>query len=407
MSVESSYTITNYTPASYAVRNIIPEKLWKKGMPGAICFLNNEDIRQCEHVSKEFRFTVTLWGLKHNWWKQLIDGVYHDLGPLVFDKGLHGCHVEPGFYRSAREASCLVSERFFEPPLNITTHRAVNKTACKHFAGKKTQTEMSAEEAGVYRHKGSRFGALIWNQLSKEAIDYFQVCKFFDFCGQPGFVEREKQYENEPQKSNTWSKIRAGILTEIFGVKTFREDLYNQKLNEFSPKKETAYAFRETWPKIWCEKVARAQSYIEEVSQSLGLDESLVSLRYIPGNPHNHEIYIVCPPPPYKGLKGPVTIGELADRITKQFNQEIAQADTRDKKIRAIAKLFQLREWLHAFVDGNTRTNMIELGALLTKYGEHPAILEQPFIASALCLDEWVEYLKKGMQKWEIERGKL
>ena len=37
------------------------------------------------------------YGLGDNWWKQIINGKAHEYGKDVFDQGLHGGSVEPGF----------------------------------------------------------------------------------------------------------------------------------------------------------------------------------------------------------------------------------------------------------------------------------------------------------------------
>src|SRR5580700_3391820 len=46
----------------------------------------------------------TFWSLGLDWWKQLFDGKYQQYGPEVFDKGLHGREIEPGFYQDALKA---------------------------------------------------------------------------------------------------------------------------------------------------------------------------------------------------------------------------------------------------------------------------------------------------------------
>lgn len=40
---------------------------------------------------------AVFWGLNNDWWKQVIDGKYQNHGKDVFDLGLHGGEIEPGF----------------------------------------------------------------------------------------------------------------------------------------------------------------------------------------------------------------------------------------------------------------------------------------------------------------------
>src|SRR5579883_1465214 len=46
------------------------------------------------------------WDLGKRFWMQIIDGKFHKFGQWVFDKGLHGGAVEPGFFGSIK-AACL------------------------------------------------------------------------------------------------------------------------------------------------------------------------------------------------------------------------------------------------------------------------------------------------------------
>lgn len=390
------------------------QKLLLKALPVAVNFLNSHDTASCTRVSKEFKASVTFWGLKQNWWKQLVDGIYHEHGPMVFDRGLHEGHVEPGFYQHVRIASNYASEHFFREELSMDLHQKVHQEACAHFARSKPETSgvQLTEEREGFRYRSLKSVAHIWTRLGKEAIEYHRIHSFFEFCGGKDFVEKQKQYEHEQQAQGSkkktefaamWHSIRSRRLLDIFGVDTFQEELYTQKLEEFLPKKEAAYAFRETWPKLWKERIPKTKLYVKNVSQSLGLDEPLVEMSY-----SDDQISFHYPDSPFEGTNAKkLSVKDVANRITLQFNQEIAQAKSLDERIHCIAKLFQLREWLHAYPDGNTRTNLIELAALLSKYGSNPPILDQPFMASLLCLDEWVAYLKEGIKKWQMEKARL
>jgi hypothetical protein len=54
------------------------------------------------------------WGLGDNFWKQMIDGKFHQFGPMVFDEGLHKGPKEPGFFASLKEGCTFASEHLTE-----------------------------------------------------------------------------------------------------------------------------------------------------------------------------------------------------------------------------------------------------------------------------------------------------
>lgn len=74
------------------------------------------------------------WGLKDNWWKQIIDGKYHKYGPKVFDEGTHGGKSEPGFYDGIKNA-CEYAITQIDQPLTVEFYKKIHHIACVHFVG--------------------------------------------------------------------------------------------------------------------------------------------------------------------------------------------------------------------------------------------------------------------------------
>ena len=95
------------------------------------------------------------------------------------------------------------------------------------------------------------------------------------------------------------------------------------------------------------------------------------------------------------------------NKFMKDFYAEIEKAGTPDQKLTAIARLNKRLELLHPPRDGSGRTNTALINKILTEYGFHPAILDQPFVSTSYPLNRWTEYLKEGLKKWEAERAKL
>jgi hypothetical protein len=83
------------------------------------------------------------------------------------------------------------------------------------------------------------------------------------------------------------------------------------------------------------------------------------------------------------------------------------RASTREEKLRLIANLFQMLEWLHPFIDGQGRTDLILLAKELCRHGFNPAILDEPFFSTVSTLDDWVAYLERGMEKWRQQEAAL
>lgn len=97
-------------------------------------------------------------------------------------------------------------------------------------------------------------------------------------------------------------------------------------------------------------------------------------------------------------------IEELNDKLKKTTSPEEIKL-IRDEKLTAIGYLFQVMQWLHPFIDGQGRTDLVLLSKLLTEQGFNPAILEEPYVSSWSTLEEWKNYLISGMKHWQNERS--
>ena len=88
------------------------------------------------------------------------------------------------------------------------------------------------------------------------------------------------------------------------------------------------------------------------------------------------------------------------EEIIERYNKSIRKAKTDEKKLRAIALVPRELELLHPFPDGNSRTfSCITLTQLLMFNGFPPAILENPNLDNEVSLNQWIEEIKKGMQR--------
>lgn len=102
-----------------------------------------------------------------------------------------------------------------------------------------------------------------------------------------------------------------------------------------------------------------------------------------------------------------MTREQIRDVFTKFLNEfytEVEQAPNPDKKLEAIAKLNKRLELLHPVKDGSGRTNTAFINKILTEYGFHPVLLDNPYFSTSYGLKRWTDYFKAGLQKWEAQR---
>ena len=98
------------------------------------------------------------------------------------------------------------------------------------------------------------------------------------------------------------------------------------------------------------------------------------------------------------------TTGECRQRATDiidSYHREIRAADTPDKKLAAIARCCRDLEISHLFADGNARTvGFCVANKLLIENGFSPVILENPNRFDGYSVNELVQELKDGMEKF-------
>lgn len=282
----------------------------------------------------------TFLGLGKNSWKQVIDGEYHKYGPFVFDEALHKRKSEPGFYDSLQKGLSFTSERITNP-LTISFYKKLHKVVCSHFKGKENNTLMKAEEAGKFRNPK-------FTELGNPIVPTLKT---------PIPTNNLTQYEeNRCLITQELSKNCNDLNVSIFAEFIINHDIVT------NPGFEYLFAI------------------IYSIYSAKELKKICKSL-------FDH----------YN-----TKIEELNSKIKASSNSSIHELLF--EKIKIIAWLFQMLEWLHPFEDGQGRTDLILLGKLLSQEGLNPPILNAPYMSSIHPLEDWVEYLLEGIEKWRIER---
>lgn len=88
------------------------------------------------------------------------------------------------------------------------------------------------------------------------------------------------------------------------------------------------------------------------------------------------------------------------EEIVNRYNTNIKKAKTDEEKLKVISLVPRELELLHPFPDGNSRTfSCVTLTHLLLFNGFAPAILENPNLDNEVSHLQWIEEVKKGMNR--------
>lgn len=318
-----------------------------------------------ESMEQEF------WGLGDRFWMQFIDGKYHKFGSRVFDEGLHKQVKEPGYLGSLREGAKFASE-YLGDKLSLHFYKELHKRLCQHFRGRENFTLMSSGEAGLFGRGCIRalFNIKGW---SEEAIEHYDLVssykskKYLEFLKTNDFQEYQKICDQH-ETSEEWIKKYESYYAE----KTVQiNEEIKKRFAEFHRKRE----------------------------------EDLVTIHY-----RDMDQAIVL----NYNCAEPEELDRIVQALFDNYHLKISAINSeRDQspeisnrqKTEAIAELFQSLDWLHPFPDGQGRTDLVLLSKLLVEEGLNPPILDEPYMSSYSTLEEWVEYLIKGMEAWRKERG--
>ncbi len=172
---------------------------------------------------------------------------------------------------------------------------------------------------------------------------------------------------------------------------------------------EKVGVFRDTdddilwWPSgnyaVTPEAKAELQALDAEVKQELGPEYGMGIMA--PDPKWNNAIYHQ-----YHKMTRP-QMKRVFNKLMNEFYKEAGSAANRDQTFAAIAKLYKRLELLHPPRDGSGRTNTALVNKILTEYGFSPAILDNPYVSTTYGLARWTQYLKEGVEKWQVQRARL
>jgi hypothetical protein len=251
------------------------------------------------------------FGLGEEKWMECIDGTFHDKGKYVFDRGLHGGTIEPGFIANMERAFEFAGQ-YLNRKIDAKWYLQLHKRTCGHFNGDSNIYLMGQERVGVFRNGGVGANFKGVYRMTDQALKEF------------------KALEDELKR----------IYGDSYGLGVFLDRGPGALFLNYNSMTETQ-------------------------------------------------------------------VRTLFNKFLNDFYQEVERGATDDQKLMAIAKIQQRLEWLHPVLDGTARTSTVLMNKLLTDYGFHPAILEYPHLSSTYGLQQWFEYLKDGLKKWEQKKVSL
>ncbi len=117
--------------------------------PGELAFTQDQ-LRQMQKI---------YYGLGSNKWKEGVERGWHCHGPHVFDQGLHGKSVEPGFHASWNRAAHFLSTQFTQKA-SSNLYLWLHSVACSHFMGGANDVLMGPEKVGVFRDRKDAIQAI-------------------------------------------------------------------------------------------------------------------------------------------------------------------------------------------------------------------------------------------------------
>ena len=337
------------------------------------------------------------WSLGKEWWRQIIDGKYHKHGELVFDQGLHQGHVEPGYLEGVRKASAFFVNCFNEE-FSVKLYRETHVVACAHFNIQQNSgvccNHMQIDEFRSKEGKTTVPPSLVveaFSQLYRDAELARELSKLYGFAKEPEVKVGRRQ------------ELIAQELIAMYDEKPWKDnpDQLSDRLEkiEFRLKRQINVKMQEQEAKLnaYFQSIQERLKLATPFARTLLTDQGSIVVTYETGE-----------------------IEKALHALIDEFNQNLAQLqsaayerfqkgelaaqikqDYQEAVLPLIGRLYAELEWLHPFIDGQGRADLVTLNGLLTREGLHPCILSEPYFSTGNSIEDWIDYLKKGLVAFE------
>lgn len=308
----------------------------------------------------------TFWTLGANWWKQVFDGTKHRFGKYVFDKDGNGVKGEPGYYQGIEDAAVYYSEHI-QGRLTIDVYMMIHYIACRHFQGAATNTLCDASQTFRQNRQWSE------PKVHDEALK-IRVAELFR-KNASGSIFDDADYEQLNDEVKAILQRKAKMLNESFKETAERLEL------------EKPYTLA-TMHRGWLQLV-----YRKPATPDFCMEAAIKLFREFHVKVFHIQTFALMYIDDLQFLPPEKKVAALLE-IRKKYQEDA---------LRLIAQLFAELEFLHPYIDGQGRTDLLLASGLLCKHGLHPFILDDPYFSSSSSLEEWIEYLKGGLIRFEKE----
>ncbi|MDF2577748.1 MAG: hypothetical protein K0S74_1232 [Chlamydiales bacterium] len=394
----------------------IEEEIEKSPMNPQISNISRDFLREQKIIPSAEEAKYQFYALGENWWKQIIDGNCHNFGKMVFDEGLHGRGKEPGYWRGIEDA-CNVLNQNFNQPLSLELYAKVHSAACQHFDGKNNNTICRYSQVEQFRIESGRCVLKLYSQdfksLNKLRIEATKnMNKLWELLQRSTVEDPNNRSEQKCEDDHQITQIRDWFL-EQFG--NGYVDRNNEQICDILGDK--VEGIREQLHNLCTEQSNKLNNVFEIVKSRLNLDKAFaysiaresndLSINYTGANDKQEVTTQLI-------FEFNAHLGALQKDINSKIqkllsddldvSKEITQLKEQyqEKVISLIARLYAELEWLHPWIDGQGRTDLIILNWLLAREGVHPCILEEPYFSTVSTLEDWIDYLKEGLIRYKL-----
>ncbi len=369
------------------------------------------------------------WSRGEEWWKQLIDGKFHQYGRMVFDQGLHERATEPGYLAGIEKASRYFTEHFAEE-FSKEMYRNIHHFACAHFRkDEKNEIMCGWDEIDSFRTRtGKSSGYPVFEeryiQVKKNLEIVKTICsRLYNACSQ--FDEDDDPFTREIYEYLGKKKTSLEDKQKLLAAARSNADRILFKLSDESYPEKTdmeVYSILDQKSQQLQRELRHIVDTIAEqlntqfvaLAKRLGLEKPFIEC-------FRSDLAICVE---YNPADRFLKLDQVTEKLISEFNFHLAQLqknasekviegkdsiekikhDYQDAVIPLIAMLYAELEWAHPWIDGQGRTDLIVLNGLLSREGLHPCILDEPYLSTSNLPEVWVNYLKQGLARFESNR---
>jgi len=361
------------------------------------------------------------WMLGENWWRQILDGKAHKLGKWVFDQGLHGWNAEPGFLESALHACAYATENF-DQILTYEGYEEIHAIACRHFKGSENNTLCASSEIRTLRDVREYIISEIHDPSFKRSLKKMQdlrtALNMFDRWAEYADVSLNEDFtmlRNAVYEATRTKDVLCWRYPEDFNDEMDLDNIYKMISTDLLPKVTEEVIREEVLHCAFLNQIFRDFASRFDIDEPLteaekGRNPGQIKTAYRECDQNAircivHEMFREaqeCLEQAQRDAANDVlslSSGMMPESVVERVGK--IKVSYQEQTLQIVANLYAELMWLHPWIDGQGRASLIQLSALLTREGLHPAILEEPYFCLTNTVEDSTSYLKEGLLAYE------